>query len=114
MKELGKLAKTIPAAVESILLQMGKNIRIARLRRKLRMQDLAARVGVSRYVISDVEKGKPTTAIAAYIGALWALGLTKDLQNICDPDQDSEGKILESMRAPKTAAKRRKELDNDF
>lgn len=114
MARVSKISKAPPAEVESILLQLGRNIRIARLRRKLRLEDLAERVGLSRYVMSDIEKGKPTTAIAAYIGALWALGLADDLRNIGDPDADAEGKALESAHAPKTAAKRQKALDNDF
>lgn len=75
---------------------------------------MAERVGVSRYLMSDVEKGKPTAAIAVYIGALWALGLAENLSDIGDPDRDTEGKALEDAHAPKTAAKRKKVLDNDF
>lgn len=103
-----------PAAVEEILLQLGRNIRTARLRRNMRLSDLAEKVGVSRYLISDVEKGKPTAGIAAYVGALWALGLADELRDIADPDHDTEGKALENARAPKTAAKRKKALDNEF
>lgn len=54
--------------------------------------------------MSDVEKGKPSVAIATYIGALWALGLTDELIHIADPDNDSQGKAFENARAPKTAA----------
>jgi len=114
MTKISKISLAPPAAVERILQQLGRNIRIARLRRKLRLKDLAERVGVSRYLMSDIEKGKATSAIAAYIGALWALGLADDLLKIADPDLDIEGKALEFARAPKTAAKRKKELDNDF
>ena len=111
---MSKSSKIPPAAVERILIQLGRNIRTARLRRRMRLQDLALRVGVSRFLMSDIEKGKPTIAIAAYIGALWVLGLTDDLGNIADPDRDLEGKALENMYAPKTAPKRKKVLDNDF
>lgn len=114
MTKASKISGAPPAAVERILLQLGRNIHIARLRRKLRLEDLAERVGVSRYLMSDIEKGKASSAIAAYIGALWALGLSDDLLKIADPDRDLEGKALESVRAPKTAAKRKKVLDNDF
>lgn len=114
MAKVNKLSKSPPTAVERILSRWGRNIRIARLRRKLRLEDLAERVGISRYLMADVEKGKPTAAVVAYIGALWALGLTDDLSNIADPDRDTEGKALENSRAPKTAAKRKKVLDNDF
>jgi transcriptional regulator with XRE-family HTH domain len=114
MPKVSKISKSPPAAVERILTRLGQNIHVARLRRKMRLEDLAERVGISRYVMSDIEKGKPTTAIASYIGALWALGLTDDLREIADPDRDQEGKALEASRAPKTAPKRQKALDNDF
>ena len=114
MGRASKIAKAPPAAVEKTLLKLGNNIHTARLRRKMRLEDLAERVGVSRYVMSDIEKGKPTTAISSYLGALWVLGLLTDMQMVADPDNDLEGKTLEKSRAPKTAAKRRKELDNDF
>ncbi|MDX1900382.1 MAG: helix-turn-helix domain-containing protein [Gammaproteobacteria bacterium] len=114
MSRASTISKTLPAAVKQVLLQLGRNIRIARLRRHLRLQDLAERVGVSRYLMSDIEKGKPTAAIAAYVGALWALGLSDDLSRVADPDNDEEGKAFENARAPKTAAKRKKVLDNDF
>jgi transcriptional regulator with XRE-family HTH domain len=114
MAKTSKISGMPPAAVEAILARLGRNIRTARLRRKLRLEDLAERVGLSRYVMSDIEKGKATTAVAAYIGALWALGLSDGLNAIADPDLDAEGKALEAMNAPKTAAKRRKALDNDF
>jgi len=114
MAKTSQISKTPPYAVEQVLSQLGRNIRTARLRRKLRLADLAERVGISRYVMSDIEKGKPTTAVAAYIGALWALGLAGDLRNVGDPDRDSEGKAFERARAPSTAPKRTKALDNDF
>jgi len=114
MPKISKIAQSPPYAVEQLLAQIGRNIRTARLRRKLRLEDLAEKVGVSRYVMSDIEKGKPTTSVAAYVGALWALGLSDDLKQIADPDRDTEGKAFESIRAPATAPKRKKALDNDF
>jgi transcriptional regulator with XRE-family HTH domain len=114
MATISKISKSPPYAVEQILVQLGRNIRTARLRRKLRLEDLAERIGISRYVMSDIEKGKPTTSVAAYIGALWALGLADDMRLIADPDRDKEGKQLENARAPTTAPKRKRVLDNDF
>jgi transcriptional regulator with XRE-family HTH domain len=113
MPRVSKISKAPPAAVEEILTRLGRNIRIARLRRRLTMEELAERVGISRYVLADVEKGKSTTAIAAYIGALWALGLHGDIRELADPDSDEEGKILERARSPRTAPKR-KVMDDDF
>ncbi|MBI5590359.1 MAG: helix-turn-helix domain-containing protein [Deltaproteobacteria bacterium] len=113
MPRVSKISESPPAAVEEILKRLGRNIRIARLRRKLSRGELAERVGISRYVLADIEKGKPTTAIAAYLGALWVLGSLRDMREVADPDRDEEGKILERARSPKTAPKR-KTIDDDF
>lgn len=114
MPRASRIVKAPPAAVEETLRKLGGNIRTARLRRKMRLVDLAKKVGISRYAMSDIEKGKPSTAIASYLGAVWALGLLDDMKEVADPDHDIEGRILEKARAPKTAGKRKKELDNDF
>jgi len=106
MPRKSKISESPPAAVQDTLERLGRNIRTARLRRKLRQEDLARRVGVSRFVVADIEKGKPTTAVAAYMGALWALGLADNMRDVADPDRDEEGKILERARGPKTARSR--------
>jgi len=113
MPRVSKIAQSPPHAVAQALARLGRNIRTARLRRKLTRAALAERIGISRYVMSDIERGKPTTAIAAYLGALWALGLLRQMDELADPDRDLEGKTLESARSPTTAPKR-KAFDDDF
>ena len=102
-----KISKSPPAVVEEALERLGRNVRTARLRRKLPQEDLARRIGVSRFVVADIERGKPTTGIAAYLGALWALGLLTHMRGVADPDLDEEGKTLERARSPRTARRRR-------
>ena len=113
MTRISKISEAPPAAVEEALVRLGRNIRTARLRRKLTREELAGRIGVSRKVLAQIEEGKLTTAVAAYLGALWALGLLNQLRNVADPDRDEEGKTLERVRSPKAAPKRRK-IDDDF
>lgn len=113
MTRVSKISKSPPAAVEEMLNRLGRNIRTARLRRRLSMEELAESIGISRYVLADVENGKPTTAVVAYLGALWALGLHRNIYELADPDRDEEGKILERARSPRTAPKR-KIIDDDF
>lgn len=113
MTNKSRITDSPPAAVEDALKRLGRNIRTARLRRKLRIEDVAERIGASRFTVSDLEKGKPGTSAAAYFGALWALGLLSEAVDLADPDRDEEGKILESARHP-TQAPRRRTLDNDF
>ncbi len=102
-----------PADVEEVLRRLGDNLRRARLRRRLRIQDIADRLGTSRFTVANVEKGKPGASGAAYFGVLWALGLLDDANRLADPDHDEEGKVLESARLP-TQAPRRRRLDDDF
>lgn len=102
-----------PAAVEDALRRFGDNLRTARLRRRLRIQDIADRLGSSRFTVASVEKGKPGASAAAYFGVLWALGLLDDATRLADPDRDEEGKVLESARLP-TQAPRRGRLHGDF
>ena len=113
MPAKGRTTSPPPAAVEEALKRLGRNIRIARLRRQLRIQDLAERMGVSRFTVADLERGKPGTSGSAYFGALWALGLLDQADELADPDRDEEGRVLESARAPRRAARPRR-LDNDF
>lgn len=108
-----KIADSPPAAVQGTLERLGHNIRTARLRRKLPQEELAQRIGVSRFVVADIEKGKATTGIAAYIGALWAMGLLAQMRTVADPERDEEGKALERARSPKTARGRRR-LSDEF
>lgn len=63
--------------------------------------------------VSDVEKGKAGTSVAAYLGALWALGLLDQMAELADPDRDEEGKALEGVRSPKRAP-RALPMDDDF
>ncbi len=108
-----RIAEVPPAAVEEALEQLGRNLRTARLRRRLPQAVLAERVGVSRFLLADMEKGKPTVGIAAHLGVLWALGLLSHMQAVADPDRDEEGKAIERARSPKTARRARR-LGDEF
>ncbi len=110
-----KPANSLPAPVEASLKKLGSNIKTARLRRVITMQELAEKVGVSRQIIAAIEKGNATTSIGSYIKTLWMLNLLDDLHYVADPDNDEEGKTLERINRPSKAVKsQRQELDNDF
>ena len=56
-----------------ILEQMGEQIKLARLRRKLSAQLIAERAGISRQTLNAIEKGSSTVAIGSYAAVLHAL-----------------------------------------
>ncbi|MDZ4738597.1 MAG: helix-turn-helix domain-containing protein [Alphaproteobacteria bacterium] len=103
----------IPHSVEIDIRKLGQNLRAARLRRNLSIEDVAQKVGVSRFVVADAEKGKPSTGIAVYASLLWTYGLLDQLTEIAGPTQDREGAALSLTRA-RAGASRGGSLSNDF
>ncbi|HUZ66387.1 MAG TPA: helix-turn-helix domain-containing protein, partial [Beijerinckiaceae bacterium] len=87
-----------PYQVERTLKTLGANLRTARLRRNLSIEEAAAKIGVGRHVVADAEKGKPSTGVAIYAGLLWVFGLTEQLARVADPDADEEGRLLAKGR----------------
>ena len=100
-----------PSEVSDILRRFGGNLRTARLRRRLRIQDIADRIGASRSTVTNVENGRPGVSGAAYFGVLWSLDLLADANYLADPDRDEEGKMRESARCPTRG--RRRPLPDD-
>jgi transcriptional regulator with XRE-family HTH domain len=103
----------IPHSVELSIRKFGQNLRAARLRRNLSIEDVAKKIGVSRFVVADAEKGKPSTGIAVYAALLWTYGLSNQLTEIAGPTQDKEGAIL-SLRRERARTSRSGSLSNDF
>jgi transcriptional regulator with XRE-family HTH domain len=90
---------------QRILDQLGEEIKLARLRRKLNTEQVAERAGISRSTLWQIEKGMPSVAIGSYLQVLFVFGLEKNFLNIANDDvlgrklQDAE--ILIRKRAPK-------------
>ncbi|WP_431049272.1 helix-turn-helix domain-containing protein [Roseateles sp. L2-2] len=103
----------VPRTVTDLAAQLGKRIRVARIRRKLRQQDLADRAGLSRTAIEAVESGKLSTGLGTYLRALWAMGLADNLDLVADPGLDRDGLALELNRQTMRVQVQRK-VDNDF
>lgn len=92
-----------PFAVEQHLKRLGANLRIARIRRKLTIADVAEKIGTGPRAVSDAEKGKLSTGIGIFVALLWAFDLLGQLDAVADPDRDDRGKVLASARGPKRA-----------
>lgn len=75
----------LPSA-EKILTELGENIRLARKRRRLSMQQVAERADMARSTLGLIERGSPGVAMSAYLQVLFVLGLEKDLLRIAADD----------------------------
>ena len=103
---MGKKSVNIVPQTERILEQMGEQIKIARLRRKLSTELVAERAGISRATLWSIEKGSPSVSIGMYAAVLHALnGMDKDLLLVAKDDEF--GRKLQDLdlvtrkRAPK-------------
>lgn len=106
-------SRPLPEDALLIIKRLGARIRAARVRRKLRQEDLAARTGLSRSFIQSVERGQATCFVGGLINILWTLGLANEIELIADPGLDRDGLSLALSSEKKRVFIPRK-LDNEF
>ena len=67
---MAKKTVVIMPRTREILAQMGEQIHLARLRRKLTLELVAERAGISHATLVSIEKGASTVSIGAYAAAM--------------------------------------------
>lgn len=81
-----------------ILQKMGEQIKLARLRRKLSVELISQRSGISRATLWAIENGSPTVAMGSYASVLLALGLQNDLLLLAK--DDVLGRTFQDLNLP--------------
>jgi transcriptional regulator with XRE-family HTH domain len=102
-----------PYAVDQALKRLGANLRMARVRRGLTVDEVAKKIGTGRRAVDDAERGKASTGIAVYVALLWAYDLLGQFDSLADPARDAEGQALAKTRE-RSRARRSRAADNDF
>ena len=96
-----------------ILQELGENIRMARLRRRMSAEQLAMRAGMTRKTLYNIEQGSPAVAMGNYLQALFILGLEKDMAQVAATDplgrKLQDAGISTAKRAPKKTRENGKE-----
>ncbi len=85
---------------ERLLANLGENLRLARLRRKLSAEQVAERADVSRSTLHLMENGSAGTSLGKLVQVLAVLGLEQDLTQI--GIDDVLGRKLEDARLTET------------
>lgn len=90
---------------ERILVKLGENIKLARLRRDLSSEEVSKRAGIARNTLIKIEKGSENVAIGSYMKVLFVLNLENDLEAVAKDDvlgrKLQDAKILVKERASK-------------
>jgi transcriptional regulator with XRE-family HTH domain len=102
-----------PFAVEQALKKFGQNLRVARVRRKQTIEEVAEKIGTGSRAVRDAESGKASTSIAVYTALLWLYDLLRSFEELADPLKDEEGLTFASAKENQRA-RRSRGLDNDF
>ena len=104
-----KINILLPTA-SKILSQLGEDIKLARLRRKLSTEQVAERAGISRSTLWLIEKGTPSVTMGAYLQVLFVMGLEKNL--LLMANDDVLGRKLQdaNLLVKKRATKKTKEV----
>jgi transcriptional regulator with XRE-family HTH domain len=85
-------------AQKKLLSALGERIRLARLRRKLAVDIVCERAGVSRMTLYRLEAGSPAVALGTLIRVLSVLSLENDLELIARDDR--LGRLLQDQKLP--------------
>lgn len=96
---MSKKTTVLLPKTQAILVQMGEQIRLARLRRRLSAELVAERAGISRMTLSNIEKGSPSVAIGSYAAVLHALN-NMDTDLLLIAKDDELGRKLQDLELP--------------
>ena len=92
---------SIPFPVRRALLKLGKDIREARIRRRIPTAVMANRASITRMTLYKIERGSPSVSIAGYSTVLFILGMIDRLAEIADVKFDEIGRSLGDEKLPK-------------
>jgi transcriptional regulator with XRE-family HTH domain len=95
-----KILPNLPVPIIKALRKLGQDINHARRRRRITIELMAERAGLSRATIGKIEKGDPTTSMGGYASVLFVLGMEKQLGDLVDSVHDLIGRRLEDEKLP--------------
>ena len=97
---MGREISTLLPKHERLLVNLGENLRLARLRRKLSAEQIAERAGISRSTLHLMENGSAGISLGKLVQVLAVLGLEQDLSAV--GGDDVLGRRLEDARLTET------------
>jgi len=96
-----------PAAARQ-LVALGERVEMARKRRRMTQQTLAARAGISVPTLRKLEQGGAGVSLAALVRILQVLGLARDIDRLAADDE--LGRRLQDIQQKGAPRRRPREL----
>ena len=104
-REKGSQAMPLPA--RAALVRLGRDLAVARRKRRISTADMAARLFVSRDTLWRLERGDPSVAVGTLATAVYVLQLHDRLATLAAPDRDTLGLDLDAAALPRRISRRR-------
>lgn len=92
---------SLPIPAGHALRKLGRDIAVARRKRRISTADMAARLFVSRDTLWRLERGDPSVSAGTLATAVFVLGLHDRLANLASPSTDELALSLDEQRLPK-------------
>lgn len=109
---MNKHSDVLSPAMELRLREIGRNLQLARKRRRKTLKQAAEMIGTSQSSVRRMEAGDPSVKIATYLGALEVYQLA-DALRFAEPEDDLIGLTLDKQRLPERV-RMKKEKKFDF
>ena len=93
--------RSIPLPAAHALRKLGRDLALARRKRAISTEDMAARLFISRSTLWRLERGDPTIALGTLATAAFILQLHDRLGNLASPSTDALALSLDERRVPK-------------
>ncbi|MEZ6097219.1 MAG: helix-turn-helix transcriptional regulator [Pirellulaceae bacterium] len=95
------------------LAQVGEQLRLARLRRRLSAEKVAERAGIARSTLSLIENGSGSSSIETLFRVLSVLGLEDDYLSLAKDDELGRRLADAKLKSPRKRAPKRKSNDSN-
>jgi transcriptional regulator with XRE-family HTH domain len=99
---------SLPLPATHALRKLGRDLAIARRKRRISTADMAARLFVSRDTLWRLERGDPGVSIGTLATAAFILQLHDRFANLAAPATDALALSLEEQRLPKRITRARR------
>lgn len=100
----------LPRPARQALVKLGRDISVARKKRRISTVSMAERAFISRATLHKLERGDPSVSMGAYATVLAILGLIGSLGEVASRESDVLGLDLEEDRLPRSIRSRHRSL----